>query len=55
MLLSQLVEHMQGLMAEHGDHEVWIEDSYGNHPYDGYYFQFTEGGYDDIPANTYVI
>ena len=55
MLLSQLIKHMQNLMAQHDDHEVWVENSYGNHPYDGYYFRFTESVYDDIPANTYVI
>lgn len=55
MLLSELIEHMQSLMAEHGDHDVWIEDSYGNAPYDTERFRFTEKGYDDIPANTYTI
>ena len=55
MLLSQLIERMQNLMAEYGDHEVWLESSYGNYPYDTERFRFTEKGYDDIPATTYVI
>ena len=56
MLLSQLIEHMQGLMAKHGDHEVWLEESYGeNIPYRAEWFMFQTEEYGGMPANVYTI
>lgn len=56
MKISELIEHMQTLMAKHGDHEVWLEDNYGEPtPYNAEWFMFyaEERGY--TPANVYVI
>ena len=56
MLLSQLVEHMQGLMTEHGDHEVWLEESDGESiPYRAEWFMFYGEANRGTPANVYVI
>lgn len=56
MKLGELIEHMQGLMAEHGDHEVWLEDNYGEPvPYCAEWFAFKAELYGDAPANVYVI
>ena len=56
MLLGQLIEHMQSLMAEHGDHEVWLEDNYGdNVPYRAEWVVFHTKQYGDMPANVYTI
>ena len=56
MLLSQLIEHMQGLMAEHGDGEVWLEESDGESiPYHAEWFMFYEEANRDTPDNVYVI
>ena len=56
MLLSQLVEHMQGLMAEHGDHEVWYQEHEGEAiPYRAEWFTFEPYGVGDSPKNVYVV
>ena len=47
---------MQGLMAEHGDHEVWLEESYGEPiPYRAEWFAFEPDGFGDSPENVYTI
>ena len=56
MLLSELIEHMQGLMAKHGDHEVWLEESYGEPiPYRAEWFMFQTGQYGDTPMSIYAL
>ena len=56
MLLSQLIEHMQNLMAKHGDGEVWLEESdCESIPYCAEWFMFYEEANRDTPDNVYVI
>ena len=56
MLLSQLIEHMQGLMTKCGDGEVWLEESDGESiPYRAEWFRFYEEANRDTPDNVYVI
>jgi hypothetical protein len=56
MKLSELIEHMQGLIAQHGDHEVWLEDNYGEpEPYRAEWFMFHTEGRGGTPEGVYVI
>lgn len=56
MLLSELIEHMQNLMEQHGDHEVCLEDYYGEPiPYRAEWFMFQTGQYGDTPASIYTL
>ena len=56
MLLSQLIENMQGLMVEHGDHEVWYQEHEGDAiPYNAEWFMFEPDGFWDSPENVYVV
>ena len=56
MLLSQLIEHMQGLMSEHGDHEVWYLEHEGDAiPYHAEWFVFEPDGFGDSPENIYTV
>ena len=56
MLLSQLIKHMQNLIAEHGDGEVWLEESDGESiPYRAEWLMFYEEANRDTPDNVYVI
>ena len=56
MLLSQLIEHMQGLMAEHGDREVWFPEYEGEAiPYRAEWFMFEPDGFGNSPENVYSV
>ena len=56
MLLSKLIEHMQNLMAEHGDHEVQSAEYEGDYvPYRAEWFSFESGDLPDSTEGMYVI
>ena len=56
MLLSEFIGYMQGLIAQHGDHEVWLEDYYGEPiPYRAEWFMFQTEQYGDTPVSIYTL
>lgn len=56
MKISELIEHLQNLMAEHGDHDVWFPEHEGDAiPYRAEWFMFNTESLGDSPANVYTI
>ena len=56
MLLSQLIERMQNLIAEHGDHKVQSVEYEGDYvPYRAEWLRFESEGPPDFTEGAYVI
>ena len=56
MKLSELASLIEQYVEEHGDHEVWYQESEGDAiPYNAEWFMFEPDGFWDSPENVYVV